>query len=130
MAMSKIIRTVPTVLLKLEGMAVPPKRAAHSKASALEILATSVSLVQEIPQRHFGHGHAVGFQGFPNQLAARAQSAIIHFRCRVANEVCDWRLLPLRFLLWFARIHANGIEKQYRKDKCPNGKNRTLTNKI
>ena len=58
-----------------------------------------------------GHvsGRGGGFQGFPNQLAADEQSAIINFGCRVADQVRNRRLLPLRLLPCVARFHANSI---------------------
>ena len=71
--------------------------------------------VEPFQHRGFGNLDSLRFQGLPNQLAANPHSAIIGLRRRVADEICDRRLLPLRFLLCYAGFHANSIEEQYRK---------------
>src|SRR6266567_8822309 len=55
-----------------------------------------------------------GLEGFPNELAAGAESGIIQPRRRVANQVCNRRLLPMGRWLGFAGSHANSIETEYR----------------
>src|SRR5438093_13780208 len=66
-------------------------------------------------------------QGFPNQLAAQPRSAIINLRRRVADEICDWRLLPWQLVLCFAGVDTSSIGRKVKSGRFKKWK---IANKI
>ena len=51
-------------------------------------------LFVEITQAQFGYADSVGFERFPNELAAHSDSGIIISRLDMTNKICHRRFLP------------------------------------
>jgi len=69
-----------------EGQLSP--RNGRLRAGALSLLFVKIA------QAQFGHADAVGFERFPNELAAHPDSGIIISRWDVTNKICHRRFLP------------------------------------